>query len=313
MPAKNTSAETASAETASAKNRAAETVPAENRAAKTLAGGVLYVVATPIGNLADLSDRARQTLAAVDCVFAEDTRHTMLLCRHYGLQPVLKSLHEYNEQQRVADVLERLSNGESVALVSDAGTPLINDPGYRIVTACHEAGFSVSPLPGPSALVAALSISGLPTDRFTFHGFLPSKASARRQCLADLQYHQPTQVFFESCHRIVECLRDIADVLGSTREVCIARELTKKFEAVNKGAASDILQLTESSADRQKGEFVVLLAGAQARQDSFTPDSQQLLLDLADELPPRKATGIVARYTGLEKKFLYDWLLHNKN
>jgi len=277
------------------------------------ARGVLYVVATPIGNLADLSDRARQVLGSVDCVFAEDTRHTVLLCRHYGLQSVLKSLHEHNEQQRVDDVLNRLRKGESLALVSDAGTPLINDPGFRIVTACHEAGFRVSPLPGPSALIAALSVSGLPTDRFTFHGFLPSKASARRQCLADVQHAHTTQIFFESRHRIVECLRDIVDVIGGLREVCIARELTKKFEAVNKGSASALLRLTECSEDRQKGEFVVLVAGAQARKDFFSPESQRLLLDLADELPPRKATGIVARHTGLGKKFLYDWLLQQNN
>ena len=279
---------------------------------QSVVAGVLYIVATPIGNLADLSERARQILAQVDCVFAEDTRHTVLLCRHYGLEPDLKSLHEHNEQQRVADVLDRLRSGESLALVSDAGTPLINDPGYRVVTACHEAGFAVSPIPGPSALIAALSVCGLPTDRFTYHGFLPARAMARRQSLAELQYLQATQVFFESRHRIVECLKDIADVLGPEREVCIAREITKKFESIHKGSALQMLELTEQTTDNQKGEFVVLIAGAGPQQASLTVEHQNLLLDLASELPPRKATAIVARHTGLDRKYLYDWLLQNK-
>lgn len=279
---------------------------------QSVVAGVLYIVATPIGNLADLSDRARQILAQVDCVFAEDTRHTVLLCRHYGLEPDLKSLHEHNEQQRVADVLGRLRSGESLALVSDAGTPLINDPGYRVVTACHEAGFAVSPIPGPSALIAALSVCGLPTDRFTYHGFLPARATARRQSLAELQYLQATQVFFESRHRIVDCLKDIADVLGPEREVCIAREITKKFESIHKGSALQMLKLTEQTTDNQKGEFVVLIAGAGPQQALLTVENQRLLLDLASELPPRKATAIVARHTGLDRKYLYEWLLQNK-
>ena len=279
---------------------------------QSVVAGVLYIVATPIGNLADLSERARQILAQVDCVFAEDTRHTVLLCRHYGLEPDLKSLHEHNEQQRVADVLDRLRSGESLALVSDAGTPLINDPGYRVVTACHEAGFTVSPIPGPSALIAALSVCGLPTDRFTYHGFLPARAVARRQSLAELQYLQATQVFFESRHRIVDCLKDIADVLGPEREVCIAREITKKFESIHKGSALQMLKLTEQTTDNQKGEFVVLIAGAGPQQALLTVENQRLLLDLASELPPRKATAIVARHTGLDRKYLYEWLLQNK-
>ena len=279
---------------------------------QSVVAGVLYIVATPIGNLADLSERARQILAQVDCVFAEDTRHTVLLCRHYGLEPDLKSLHEHNEQQRVADVLGRLRSGESLALVSDAGTPLINDPGYRVVTACHEAGFAVSPIPGPSALIAALSVCGLPTDRFTYHGFLPARATARRQSLAELQYLQATQVFFESRHRIVDCLKDIADVLGPEREVCIAREITKKFESIHKGSALQMLKLTEQTTDNQKGEFVVLIAGAGPQQALLTVENQRLLLDLASELPPRKATAIVARHTGLDRKYLYEWLLQNK-
>ena len=279
---------------------------------QSVVAGVLYIVATPIGNLADLSERARQILAQVDCVFAEDTRHTVLLCRHYGLEPDLKSLHEHNEQQRVADVLGRLRSGESLALVSDAGTPLINDPGYRVVTACHEAGFAVSPIPGPSALIAALSVCGLPTDRFTYHGFLPARATARRQSLAELQYLQATQVFFESRHRIVECLKDITDVLGPEREVCIAREITKKFESIHKGSALQMLELTEQTTDNQKGEFVVLIAGAGPQQASLTVENQRLLLDLASELPPRKVTAIVARHTGLDRKYLYDWLLQDK-
>ncbi len=280
---------------------------------QSVVSGVLYVVATPIGNLADLSDRARQILGQVNCVFAEDTRHTALLCRHHGLQPSLKSLHEHNEQQRVTDVLERLRNGESAALVSDAGTPLINDPGYRIVTAVHDAGFIVSPVPGPSALIAALSVCGLPTDRFTYNGFLPARASARRRCLIDLQHAMATQVFFESRHRIVECLRDMVDVFGEQRRVCIARELTKKFESIKTGTAIQMLNFTESSLDNQKGEFVLLVAGAEPQQGLFGLEDQRLLIDLAGELPPKKATAIVARHTQLDRKYLYEWLLQNRD
>jgi len=232
--------------------------------------------------------------------------------RHYGLQPVLKSLHEHNEDQRVGDVLSRLQAGEAVALVSDAGTPLINDPGYRIVTACHEAGLHVSPIPGPSALIAALSVCGLPTDRFSYHGFLPAKSSARLQYLQGLTHEQGTQVFFESRHRIVDCLQDIAEVFGDDREICLARELTKKFEAIKKGAVSELLQFTQGSADNQKGEFVLLIAGAGRRETAFTAEQQRLLLDIAGELPPRKATAIIARYTGIDRKYLYQWLLDNR-
>jgi 16S rRNA (cytidine1402-2'-O)-methyltransferase len=277
-----------------------------------IAGGVLYIVATPIGNLADITERARTILGQADCVLAEDTRHTLSLCRHYGLQPQLLSLHEHNEEQRVSVVLQRLGDGQSLALVSDAGTPLINDPGYRIVAACHEAGYQVSPVPGPSALLAALSVCGLPTDRFTYHGFLPAKAAARRQCLLDLQQVPATQVFFESCHRIVECLQDIVDVLGAERQICLAREITKRYESISRGSAGDLLCFTRDDANQQKGEFVVLVQGAPPQDASFGVEHQQLLLELARELPPRKATAIVAKHAGLERKLLYDWLLANK-
>lgn len=274
--------------------------------------GVFFVIATPIGNLADITERARDTIAGLDCLYAEDTRHTGQLCRHLGLSPTLHSLHEHNERERIDEVLSRLRGGQRIGLVSDAGTPLISDPGYRIVAACHAEGIAVSPLPGASALLAALSVCGLPTDKFTFHGFLPAKTVARCNVLEEIAQSEHTNVFFESKHRILDALTDISNVLGAGREICIARELTKTFETILHGEVAQLRAQIEANDQWQKGEFVLVLGGAGSSQANFSADVQVLLLSLANELPPRKAVSIVAQHSGVDKKILYDWLVGQK-
>lgn len=274
--------------------------------------GVFYVIATPIGNLDDITVRARMMLAEVDYLYAEDTRHTGQLCRHLGVNTQLRSLHDHNEEQRIDDVIVLLKNGHSVGLVSDAGTPLISDPGFRIVAACHKAGVVVSPVPGASALLAALSVCGLPTDRFSFRGFLPARSSARRAILEGIVNSPETTVFFESRHRIVDSLTDMREVLGDDRQVCIARELTKTFETITLDQLQSLVQKTEANPDWQKGEFVLAVASGTQEVVSFSPQVQGLLLDLSAELAPKRAVSIVARNTGLDKKQLYDWLVVQK-
>lgn len=271
--------------------------------------GVFFVIATPIGNLSDITERARETMASLDCLYAEDTRHTAQLCRHLGLSPALLSLHEHNEQDRVAGVLSRLQQGQRVGLVSDAGTPLISDPGYRIVAACHREGFVVSPVPGASALLAALSVCGLPTDRFTFHGFLPAKSVARCRALAEISDSESTNIFFESKHRVLDALADVIEVLGPTRQVCVARELTKTFETVLQGDVAVLRSQIEANDQWQKGEFVLIVGGVVSAEVTFSADARSLLLSIAKELPPRKAVSIVAKHTGVDKKLLYNWLI----
>ncbi len=274
--------------------------------------GVLYVIATPIGNLDDITARARRIMSDVECVYAEDTRRTGQLCRHLGLHLQLRSLHEHNEEQRIEDITSLLEGGKSVGLVSDAGTPLINDPGFRVVAACHAAGITVSPVPGASALLAALCVCGLPTDRFSFRGFLPPRSVARRAFLEDLVHSEETTVVFESRHRILDSLTDISEVLGSTRMVCIARELTKTFETVVLDEVRDILEKTKINPDWQKGEFVLVIAAGPQATARFTSEVQGLLLDLSAELAPKRAASIVAKNTGLDKKDLYNWLVAQK-
>lgn len=270
--------------------------------------GVLHVIATPIGNLSDITPRAVDAMRSVDRLYAEDTRHTGQLCAHLGIQVKLKSLHDHNEQGRVDEVLGCLRAGDSVGIVSDAGTPLISDPGYRIVAACHAADIPVTPVPGVSALTAALSVCGLPTDRFVFRGFLPAKRGARKELLESLQGEIASTVFFESKHRIVDTLKDMYSVFGD-REICVARELTKAFETIVRGSLEDVASQVASNSDWQKGEFVLVLAGAVEQGSEITPEAQSLLLDLAAELAPRKATQIVSNHTGVSKKLLYQWLL----
>ena len=277
--------------------------------------GVLHVIATPIGNLSDMTMRAIEVMREVDVLYAEDTRHTGQLCAHLGISPKLRSLHEHNEKDRVDEVIGHLQSGNSVGYVSDAGTPLISDPGYRIVSACHRAGLIVSPVPGVSALTAALSVSGLPTDRFMYQGFLPAKSGARRAALELLSAETATLVFFESKHRVIESLQDMQQVLGD-RVVCIARELTKTYETVLHGRFSDLLLAMHEKREWHKGEFVLVVSGAPGKSSGgslqLSKELQSLLIELADELPPRKAARIVASHSGINKKMLYDWLIDQK-
>jgi len=272
----------------------------------------LFVVATPIGNLADLSPRAQQVLADVDLIAAEDTRHTGRLLQHFNIKANLISVHDHNERQRADLIIERLSEGKQVALVSDAGTPLISDPGFVLVRAVREAGFEVSPVPGCCAFVAALSASGMPSDRFSFLGFLPSKSGARRQALSDLSAHTETLIFYESTHRIVESLKDMALTFGADRFVLIARELTKTFETIKGAPVGELIEWVEADANQQRGEFVVIVEGAPERVAGLTAEVERILNLLADELPPKKASALASQITGANKKELYQLLLSKK-
>ncbi len=266
--------------------------------------GVLYVVATPIGNLDDLSPRARATLAAVAVVAAEDTRHSGTLLAHFGIGTPLISLHDHNEAERAPALVGRLLAGEDVALVSDAGTPLISDPGFELVRAARAAGIRVTPVPGPSALVAALCVSGLPTDRFVFEGFLPAKAAARRERLAALAGETRTLVFYESVHRLQESLADMAAAFGDTRRAVLARELTKLHEGVREAPLAELARWAGADAAAGKGEVVLVVAGA-AEAAAALP-AEQVLKALLKELPVKQAASLAAEITGAKKNKLYD-------
>lgn len=270
----------------------------------------LYIVATPIGNLGDLTERAKQVLAEVDIIACEDTRHTSKLLQHLGIKKPLQAIHEHNERERIEQVAELLNQGKSIALVSDAGTPLISDPGFPLVQGLRQQQLQVVPVPGVSAIITALSAAGLPTDRFTFEGFLPHKKGPKKDKLNDLLQEPRTMVFYEAKHRILETLAQISDIFGE-RPMCLARELTKTFETFYHGSASEILAVLEADNDQQKGEFVIMLAGNTNPAPSNTIDSERLLNVLLKELPPKKACAIVADITGENKKDLYQ-RLHQK-
>ncbi len=269
----------------------------------------LYVVATPIGNLGDLSPRAQQILAEVDLIAAEDTRHSGKLLQHFNIKANLISVHDHNERQRASLIIDRLAAGESVALVSDAGTPIISDPGFVLVRAVKEAGFEVSPVPGCCAFVAALSASGMPSDRFSFIGFLPAKSGARVKALEALADRQETLIFYESTHRIVDSLKDMAQALGAQRRVCVARELTKTFETIHTDTLGAVIEWMLADANQQRGEFVVIVEGAAPVETLLTQDAIRVLELLAAELPPKKAAALAADITGANKKELYQHLI----
>ncbi|HEX5339907.1 MAG TPA: 16S rRNA (cytidine(1402)-2'-O)-methyltransferase [Gammaproteobacteria bacterium] len=265
--------------------------------------GILYVVATPIGNLEDLTPRARRVLAEVDTVAAEDTRHSGQLLKHAGISTPLISLHDHNEAERAPKLIARLLTGESIALISDAGTPLISDPGYDLVRAARQAGISVTPVPGACALVAALSVSGLPTDRFVFEGFLPGKQTARRTALQALAGETRTLVFYESVHRLAESLSDMGDIFGAMRQAVIARELTKLHEAVRDGTLAALLEWATSDAHADKGEVVLLIRGISESPE--VADSERVLDILLTELPVKQAAALTAKLTGGKRNELY--------
>lgn len=272
--------------------------------------GTLYCVATPIGNLEDISLRAQRVLADVDRIYAEDTRVTRRLLSHFGIQAQLSSLHDHNEAGRIAEIQAALEQGLQLALVSDAGTPLISDPGYKLVHQLGEAGHRIVPIPGASALIAALSVAGLPTDRFAFEGFLAAKPALRRKALQALQQESRTLVFYESSHRISAMLQDIVDVLGAERQVVVLRELTKMYESIYRGNAVTLLEQIHQDSDMSRGEFVVVLQGQQQEtQSGSTLATEQVLRVLLEELPVKKAAALAARLTGQSKNQLYKLAL----
>ena len=267
--------------------------------------GTLHVVATPIGNLSDMSPRALEILRDVAAICAEDTRHTRQLLAHFGVEQSLVALHEHNEGDISERVVARLLAGESMALVSDAGTPLVSDPGYRLVRAARAAGVRVSPIPGASALIAALSVAGLPSDRFVFEGFLPAKAGARRERLLALAAETRTLIFYESAHRIEESLADMATAFGGERHAVIARELTKLFETVLDGALSALQDIVAADSNQRKGEFVVLVHGAGDGADAKVVEGKRLYATLSEHLPPSTAAKLAAELSGAPRKALY--------
>lgn len=270
-------------------------------------GGVLYVVATPIGNLADMSRRAIDVLNAVDRIAAEDTRRSGRLLQHYAIRTPMFALHEHNERELSPRLLEQLRQGQSLALISDAGTPLISDPGYRLVKLARGAGVKVVPVPGPSALTAALSVSGLPTDHFVFEGFLPSRQIARKARLDMLRTESRTLVFYEASHRVLDCLKDMQVAFGIERQAVLARELTKQFETIRSGSLQDLLRWAGDDPNQQKGEFVILVEGQQAAEGhTVDAEAERILNVLLEELPINTAAKLAARITGLNKRALYE-------
>ncbi|AMJ57683.1 MULTISPECIES: 16S rRNA (cytidine(1402)-2'-O)-methyltransferase [Stenotrophomonas] len=269
------------------------------------AAATLYVVATPIGNLADLSPRAQEVLRSVAAICAEDTRHTGQLLSHFGISKPLVALHDHNEEAMAERVVARLLGGESLAVVSDAGTPLVSDPGFRLVRAARAAGVKVSPIPGACAAIAALSVAGLPSDRFVFEGFLPAKGAARRERLNKLAAETGTLVFYESSHRIAESLADMAGAFGGDRPAVVARELTKLFETVLDGNLDQLLAKVLADDNQRKGEFVVMVQGAGDDEEAKIAEGRRLYAKLNEHLPPSTAAKLAAELSGAPRKALY--------
>jgi 16S rRNA (cytidine1402-2'-O)-methyltransferase len=265
----------------------------------------LYVVATPIGNLEDITLRALSVLASVEIVAAEDTRRTRVLLSRHGLDKTLVILQEHNEEQYAPKLVERLLQGDSVALVSDAGTPLLSDPGFRLVQLAIEAGVEVVTVPGPSSVTAALSISGLATDRFAFEGFLPARSAARRKRLSGLRNEARTMVFFESSHRIEESLADLAEEFGEDRPIAVCREMTKMFENILRGPVADVLGLIRTDANQRKGEFVLVVAGSEANEDEKFTAALDMARALQEYLPVSQAARVAAKLHDVPRRDLY--------
>ena len=273
--------------------------------------GTLWVVATPIGNLEDLSARAQRILAEVSLVLCEDTRHSGRLLAAFGIKAKMASLHEHNEERAVPGLVERLAGGESVALVSDAGTPLLSDPGFRLVRAAAAAGIPVSPVPGASAVLAALSVAGLPTDRFAFEGFLPARATARRAQLEQLAAEPRTLVLFEAANRVADLLSDAAAALGGERAAVVARELTKLHETLYRGPLAELAARLAADPDAARGEVVVVIAGCApaAAGEGDTALLARLLPALLEELPPSRAVKVAAKLSGVPRREAYELAL----
>lgn len=274
--------------------------------------GILHIVATPIGNLQDITRRALDVFAQVDLIAAEDTRHSGLLLSHYGIKKPFFALHDHNEQQKAALLVEKLQQGVHIALISDAGTPLISDPGFHVVRQCRQAGIRVVPLPGACAAITALCASGIASDRFCFEGFLPAKSKARRDKLQNLAEEPRTLIFYESTHRILETLEDVESVFGGERYVVLAREITKTWETISGDTVSRLRQWLGEDPNRTKGEMVLIIEG-KPKSENIEFDGQALkaLQLISRELPLKKAAAIVAELYGYKKNALYQYGLEH--
>ncbi|MDO4697766.1 MAG: 16S rRNA (cytidine(1402)-2'-O)-methyltransferase [Pasteurellaceae bacterium] len=274
--------------------------------------GILYIVATPIGNLQDISQRALSTFEQVDLIAAEDTRHSGLLLSHYGIKKPFFALHDHNEQQRAAVLVEKLQQGQHIALISDAGTPLISDPGFHLVRHCRQAGIQIVPIPGACAAITALCASGIASDRFCFEGFLPAKSKGRCDKLRELADESRTLIFYESTHRILDTLADMQTVWGDARYLVMARELTKTWETIVGATVGELIEWLKQDSNRIKGEIVLVVEGKpQSSEQTISPQAVRLLALLANELPLKKAAAIVAETFGEKKNELYQYGLAN--
>lgn len=275
---------------------------------------LLYIVATPIGNLADMVPRAVEVLQCADLVAAEDTRHSRRLFSHFNIDTPLVAYHDHSDDRRTGQILQRLEQGQTVALISDAGTPLISDPGYRLVREAHARGIRVVPVPGPCAFVAALSAAGLPSDRFSFEGFPPAKAQARSKLFEQLAGEERTLVFYEAPHRVADTLEAMAEAFGGGREAVIARELSKTFETIRLAPLAELVAWVRADSDQQRGEIVLLVRGAERRQgEALDSEAERIMKLLLAELPPKRAAALGAEITGVNKKVLYNWSLAQKS
>jgi len=275
------------------------------------APGTLYVVATPIGNLEDISARALRVLREVKLIAAEDTRHSARLLQHFGIGTPLVACHEHNEREQGSRLIQRLLGGDDLALVSDAGTPLISDPGYHLVRNARAAGVRVVPLPGPCALIAGLSASGLASDRFVFEGFLPARSTARRQRLQALVEEPRTLIFYEAPHRLLECLADLRELFGVERPAVLARELTKTFETIRGAPLGELHDWVAADSNQQRGECVLLVEGWQepVGEEALSAEALRVLDLLLAELPLKRAAALAAEITGVRKNLLYQQAL----
>ncbi len=286
----------------------------ENITSKSqISPGTLYIVATPIGNLGDISSRALEVLAQVDIIACEDTRHTGKLLSEFSIKNKTLSMHDHNERQRQDYIASLLQEGQSIALVSDAGTPLISDPGFHLVRHCRSLGLSVSPIPGACAAISALSVAGLPTDRFSFEGFLPSRSGARQSVLLSLANEPRTMVFYDAPRRAIDTIKDVVTTLGGDRYVVIARELTKTFETIHSDTASKLLAWLEQDSNQLKGEMVLIIEGYKVNPDEISAEVIKTLKLLLAEMKPKTACAIAAEIYGVKKNALYDIALALKN
>ncbi|MGS0941828.1 16S rRNA (cytidine(1402)-2'-O)-methyltransferase [Pseudomonas luteola] len=276
--------------------------------------GTLYIVATPIGNLEDISARALRILKEVSLIAAEDTRHSSRLLQHFGINTPLAACHDHNEREQGGRFINRLLEGGSVALVSDAGTPLISDPGFHLVRQARAAQIPVVPVPGASAVIAALSAAGLPSDRFIFEGFLPAKATARRSRLDALKQEERTLIFYEAPHRLLESVEDLAAIMGGERIAVLARELTKTFETIKDAPLGELVEWIRSDSNQQRGECVLLISGYESpEKDSLPPEAVRILNILLAEMPLKRAAALAAEITGERKNMLYQFALEQQN